>query len=132
MTKEEEIKLFNDRSGFIKHNNISIKEVTENNTILEAILTKDSLNPYGMAHGGLVFALADTSMGILSKVKTGKDAVTVNSQIDYLRPATGEKLTAVAEIIKIGKTIVVLKATIFNEQNKEVAIANSTYYVIEK
>ena len=89
MTKEEMLELakktINETPGFIRHNNMKVEEVTNEYCRMYVELTEESINPNGTAHGGLMFGLADTTMGVLART-TGRNVVTINAQIDYLRP----------------------------------------------
>ena len=118
-TIEEEVKKhFEENSGWIKHNGLQIDEITKEKVTTSVELTKNHLNPHGIAHGGLIFGLADSSMGMLASL-TGKKVVTVNSTINYLRPCGGSKLVCIAEPVKVGITLGVYKASIYNDKNEE-------------
>jgi len=55
-------------------------------------------NGHGMAHGGFVFALADTAFAYACNTE-GKPTVARQCEITFLRPArVGEELIAVAEL----------------------------------
>ena len=79
--------------GFINHNNYELVESNDKTATLKVNLGEDALNPYGVAHGGLIFGLGDTAMGVVA-YNTGKKGVTLSSTINYLKPATGEFLVA--------------------------------------
>lgn len=128
MKKEEIIRTMSE-SGFIKHNNISIVEIGENCAILKAELTDKSLNPYKIAHGGLIFGLGDTSMGVVARIN-GRSAVTQSSTISYLRPSTGQYLLAKAEMIKDGKTTCYLRTNIYDDKDILVATMDANYFYI--
>ena len=115
--------------GFFKHNNYSFIEIKENCAILKAKLNENSMNPYNMAHGGLIFGLGDMAMGTALGT-TCRKGVTLNATINYLRPATGSYLLAKAEIIKKGKTTSYLKCNIYNDKDALVATMDSNYYFI--
>lgn len=123
-------KLFVEQKGFISNNNIRVEEVKENYAKLSSTIEEKSLNPYGIVHGGLLFGLADTAMGIAAKT-TGKSAVTINSQIDYLKPGKGSKLIAIAEALKVGKTISVYKCNVYDENNELISSVTGTFYFIQ-
>lgn len=116
--------------GFIKHNNFKLEKQSNNDWCLSTELTEDSLNPYGFAHGGLIFSLADTIMG-LKIYLLGHKAVTVDANINYLKKAQGHKLYATAEVVKEGSSICVLRANIYDENNTLIAVSTSTYYFTE-
>ena len=116
--------------GFFKNNNYHIEKIDEEEIILRADLNEDSMNPYNMAHGGLIFGLGDTVMG-MTVAKDGRRAITVNANISYLHPGEGKYLLAEAKIIKKGKTICVVSANIYNDQKKLISTMESTYYYID-
>lgn len=118
-------------SGFIKHNNINIVNINKDNlcATLKADLDENSLNPYGIAHGGLIFGLGDTAMGVTAKL-TGKSAVTLSSNISYLKPAKGAFLIAKAEMIKNGKQTCYLRCNIYDEKEVLVSTMDANYFYI--
>ena len=61
---------------------------------------------------------------------TGRPAVTLNSTINYLRPAQSEYIIAKAELIKAGKTTSYLQAKIYDDQDKLIASMDANYYYI--
>ena len=129
MNKEEALKKLAEEDGFFKHNNYEIVEASENACIIKAKITKNSLNPYGIAHGGFIFGLGDTVLGMAASA-TGRPAVTLNSTINYLRPAKSEYIIAKAELIKAGKTTSYLQAKIYDDQDKLIASMDANYYYI--
>ena len=130
LTKENIIKYFDKVKGFNKHNNFHIEELTDDKVILYADIDENSMNPNNTVHGGLIFALCDTAMGTLCYA-TGTKGVTVDSNISYLKPCTGKKLKCVAIPVKIGKTIGVYKAEIYNEKDELAAISTANYMFIK-
>ena len=118
-------------SGFIGNNHYELLElVEEKNAVLKANITKKALNPYGIAHGGFVFGLGDTAMGVVAR-STGRSAVTLTANISYLKPSVGSHLIAKAEMIKNGKTACFLRCNIYNEKDVLVATMDSNYYYID-
>lgn len=130
MNIEEQLKRMETEDGFFKHNNYHIHSINEKKVVLRADLTQNSNNPYGYVHGGLIFGLTDTVMGMLAAAG-GKKAVTIDSNISYLKPGNGKYLIAEAEIIKAGKKICFLNSQVFNDKEELIATANSTYYYVK-
>lgn len=117
--------------GFIVHNHYELVESKDlESAILKVDLSEDGLNPYGVAHGGLVFGLGDTAMGVLAKT-TGRSAVTLNSTINYLKPAIGNAIFAKAELVKNGKNTCYLRCDIYNDKDVLVATMDGNYYFID-
>ncbi len=108
------------KDGFISNNNYKLIEIKDNYCKLEGTITEDSLNPYGIVHGGYIFGLADTAGGIVVST-SGRAGVTTSSTILYLRKGTGNKLTAIAKCLKSGKSIMNCEVEIFDEQDKLVS-----------
>ncbi len=115
--------------GFIKNNNYSLVELDENHVVVEGEITETSLNPYEMCHGGFVFGLCDTAAGVLT-VLGGKKALTTSSNINYINPCKGAKITCRCEAIKVGKTVGVYEAKVYNEEDTLCAVATVNYIFI--
>lgn len=124
---KEEVQL--DR-GFIFNNNYKLIEVGDNYCKLEGIITNTSLNPYGIAHGGYIFGLADTAAGIAAKT-VGRTAVTLNSHINYFKKVRGNKLIAESNCLKQGRTISTYEVFIYDEENNLIAKATIDYCYID-
>ena len=116
--------------GFFNHNNYHVVENSEDSVIIEAALTEEAMNPYGIAHGGFIFGLGDVAMGVLA-IKKGKRAVTLDANIKYLKPGRGKKLFAQGKIIKNGDNIIFLEANIYNDEEILVAKMTGTYYYLK-
>ena len=70
--------------------------------------------------------MADTAMGLLIRNTLENNYVTVNSQIDFLKPGNSKKLIAKAKIIKNGKRIIFAKAEIMDEEKNIIATCIGT------
>lgn len=119
----------NNIKGYIKANNYNVLKVENNYCEMEGIITESSMNHLGIVHGGYLFGLADTTAGIAA-MSEGRNVVTIDSNISYFKQAKGNKITAIAKPLKIGKTISVYEVTINNEQNDLLAKATITYYYL--
>lgn len=130
MSKEELIEIM-ENSSFIKNNNYKVIEIEEGKkAVLKGIITDTSNNPYNIVHGGFIFGLGDTAMGVAA-ASNGISAVTLSATINYLKPAKGEFLIAEAEVIKSGKTTCYLRANIYNDKKELVASMDSNYYYVK-
>lgn len=116
--------------GFIKNNNYSLIEADKDHVIGEALITEESLNPFGICHGGFIFGLCDSAAGALAMMD-GREAYTSSSTINYLKPCTGKKLTCYCTVIKAGKKMGVYEAKVFNEKEELCAVATVNYVYIK-
>ncbi len=117
----------NQDNGFVSYNNIVIDEIKKDYAKLHVDITKNALNPSNIAHGGLIFGLADTAMGTVAYT-TGKKAITINAQIDYLKPCKGKRITAIAEPLKVGRNVAVYRARIYTDEDVLSATVTGTFY----
>ena len=121
---------FNDKfkeiNGYDYHNNIVIDSTTADEVVAHIDLTEISYNPWQIAHGGLLFGLADISIGVLCFMNN-IEGVTINADINYLKPCK-KYVKAIAKKIKMGKTICVFNAELFNENDELAAIVTMNYF----
>lgn len=95
---------------------------------LEIPVEAKHLNPLGIVHGGVIFSLADTVMGLAINTLDA-DCVTMDAQINYIKPGkVGDVIKARGMVVKFGRKIIVTRAEIVNQKNELVAILNGTYY----
>lgn len=78
-------------------------------------------------HGGPIASFIDIVGDFAVGMMLGGPVPTINIRIDYLRPAFGDALTAVARIRTSGRTVSVADIEVLNEDSKLVAIGRGTY-----
>lgn len=88
------------------------------------------MNPHGTVHGGALYTLADTVAGTAACAH-GASCVTLDSSMEFLRPATGSTIRCVATPKKQGQTITVMQVVLTNETGKEVATGTFTFYMTQ-
>ena len=130
MNYKELIEQLETKESFSKHNNYHIEKWNKKETIIRADLTPTALNPYGNAHGGFIFGLGDMVMGLMA-ASIGKMPVTVDANINYLKPGVGEYLIASAKLIKAGKKIAFLSTDIYNDKKELVATMTGNYFYLD-
>jgi uncharacterized protein (TIGR00369 family) len=78
-------------------------------------------------HGGPIAAFIDVTGDFAIGMLAGGGVPTMNLRTDYLRPAIGGALTAVAQVRRKGKTATVVDIDVFDEENRLVALGRGTY-----
>ena len=116
--------------GFIKNNHYTLVDIKKDYCVMEALVQEESLNPYGMVHGGFLFGLADTAAGVAAR-SNGRKAVTLSSHIEYLHACHGNKIKAVVEAVKVGKSVSVYEASIYDDKDVKVAKTTIDYFYID-
>ena len=87
-------------------------------------------NPQGVAHGGLLYALADTAMGaaLYSDLGDGELCATIELKISYFAPVREGELRCTARVVNRGKRVAHLTATLLDDK-REVAQANGSFAI---
>ena len=78
-------------------------------------------------HGGPIAAFIDITGDFAIGMLVGGGVPTINLRTDYLRPAIGDALTAVARVRRTGKTAAVVDIDVADDQGKLVAIGRGAY-----
>lgn len=105
----------------------------QDTTIITVDLGEQHLNPYGVAHGSVPFAMMDTAMGgaAMTTVPDGHGVATIEMHTRFHRPAVSGRLTALATVLNAGRRIVHLEAKTHDEAGQLVASATSSFAVFE-
>lgn len=93
----------------------------------------DHLNPNGVVHGAVLFALVDTAMGksTMSVVdEPGRYCASIEVSLRFIRPAVAGRLTAVATVIKRGRNVVHLDARVTGDDERLIATAAGTFAIL--
>jgi uncharacterized protein (TIGR00369 family) len=75
----------------------------------------DLAQQHGYLHAGIVTTIADSACGYAaySLMPPETEVLSVEFKVNLLRPAKGETFLAVAEVVKAGKTLTVVRADVF-------------------
>ncbi|MFN5415806.1 MAG: PaaI family thioesterase [Flavobacteriia bacterium] len=109
--------------------NIEVLEVNLGNCRLQLEVSKQMLNGFSIAHGGITYSLADSSLAFASN-SYGFKAVSIETSISHLKKVLeNDTLTAVCSEISRGKTIGKYESKIYNQENELVAHFLGTVYI---
>ena len=78
-------------------------------------------------HGGPIAAFIDVTGDFAIGMTVGGGVPTMNFRTDFLRPAIGEFLTAVARVRRAGRTTAIVDIEVVDDENKLVALGRGTY-----
>jgi len=108
--------------------NLQFIHAEEGTTTFELEHRSDFVNAYGIMHGGIVALLADTAMGTAYGTYFNTDVVfkTIEMKINFIRPVSQGKITAIGKVIHKGSRIGVVEAEIWSSEKKLVAKAQGT------
>lgn len=91
-------------------------------------ISEDMLNGFNIAHGGILFSIADTALAFAAAT-TGNTALSIDNSISFTRKAVlGDVLTASCESINETRKTGLYLVTIHNQEKKTVACMKGTVY----
>lgn len=104
-----------DKAPFITLLGVRLIDVGEGRVATEVDVTEQLRQQHGFVHAGVVTTLADhTAGGAASTViGDGQSVLTAGFSIHLLRPAAGETLRCVGEVVKAGRTLIVAQADVW-------------------
>ncbi|PTM59923.1 PaaI family thioesterase [Desmospora activa] len=94
------------------------------------LVTDELKNRYQILHGGMTTTFIDTAMASTVFQEVGQDrrSVTLDLNVSFLKPALEGWLTANTQLIKKGRTIIVMETKVKDEQEKLIARASGTFF----
>ena len=108
---------------------IKLAQIDSGTATLKMPVRKQLTQNHGVVHGGAMASLIDsaTAFAIISLLEPQEKVTTVDLTISYLRPVTKGKLSCVAKVVRSGRRLLVVSAEVFDDAQKLVATALSTY-----
>jgi uncharacterized protein (TIGR00369 family) len=116
------------RANFIRDLGIRLGKVGVGTCETSLIVEERLRQQHGFVHGGVIATLADhTAGGAARSVSGTRDVLTIEFKINYLRPATGDRLRCTASVLRAGKSAIVAEALVFaNNAGGEQLVAKLT------
>lgn len=94
-------------------------------------VSPDHMNPHGVVHGAVLYALADTGMGaaLYPSLAPGETCATIEIKISYFRPVRAGRVVCRTETLNRGRTIANLESRLYVD-GRLVAQANGNYAIL--
>lgn len=132
MTDERKRQLLDlalDAEPFDVHNHIRIVDVDDGWAKVELEIHPESLNHWGIPHGGILFTLSDVACGMSILTVRAEACVTVNGTIDCINAGpTSGKLTAIGKVRKVGGKMAFCDSEIFDDSGKLITAGHTVMY----
>ncbi|WP_071394995.1 PaaI family thioesterase [Bacillus tuaregi] len=111
---------------------VEYKKIDEDNLELRLLIKDLFINSAGVVHGGVISSLADVAMtNLIPANEDGiQQALTVDLNVSFFKPATGTYLIAHAHIEKQGRTLIHTECSIYNDKQELVAKSKAILYCI--
>ena len=102
---------------------LEYKKIDDENVPIRLPVQDPFINSAGVIHGGIISSLADVAVSNLIPADADgvQQAVTVDLNVSFLKPATGTYLLAKAKMEKKGRTLLHTECSIYNDQQELVA-----------
>ena len=128
----EKIKLFfKEKKDFSKNIGIELIEVYLGYAKAKLKITEFHLNQAGVAHGGVIFTLADFAFAVASN-SFGKVSLAINATISFIHAGKlGDELIAEAKLVDESNRLGTYEIVITNK-NKKIALFTGTVYKTKK
>jgi acyl-CoA thioesterase len=121
-----------DNDAFSQLLGMEIKTLELGYCQLTCPVTAQTTNGFGIAHGGLTYALADSALAFASNSR-GFQCVSIDTQIAHLaKVQRGDHLTASCTELHRGKRTGVYEVRIENQDHRLVAYFKGTVFVSEQ
>jgi acyl-CoA thioesterase len=132
MTPREIVnKMFNN-DAFSQWLGISVEEISAGKSVLSMTVRAEMTNGFGIAHGSITYALADSALAFASN-SHGRQSVSVDTSINHIESLkAGDRITATAienalknkfgfytvEIKKEDKVVALFKGTVYRSDKE--------------
>lgn len=120
------------RSPYFSLLSMKIKELEWGSSVLEVELEEKHLQPFGYVHGGAIASVMDaaTFWAVFPQVKDGMGLTTVEIKVNFLAPVREGRLVVKGRCIKIGKTLALGDATIYDAKGNLLAHGTATMMIV--
>lgn len=124
----------NEKQSFVNALGGKIEEIESGKAVL-SLKKQDWLTQHlGYFHGGVVTTLADSAGGAaaVTVVPENYQVVTSELTMHFLRPAVGDEIIATAEVIKAGKQLIIVEASVTDKATRKlIAKATGTWIPVK-
>jgi uncharacterized protein (TIGR00369 family) len=116
------------RGGWAEPYGVTVAEVEEGHVVLQFEASEKHHQPNGVVQGGVLTAIADAAMGMagMTVQEMGWANTTIELKINFLRPVIRGLVKAEARVVRAGRTVIFLEATVLNAEGKVAAVASSS------
>jgi acyl-CoA thioesterase len=120
------------RDEFSRWLGLEAVEVSPERSVCRMTVREEMVNGLGVAHGAIVFALADSAFAFACNTH-GRITVSIENSITYPAPVrVGDVLTAVAEAEARSRRLGYFRVVVTNQSGATVALFRGTAYATDR
>jgi acyl-CoA thioesterase len=118
--------------GFQKVIGLDVYQRADGMSRARITIGDEHMNPHGVVHGAVIYALADTGMGaaLYTRLDEAESCATIEIKIAYIASAREGELECETRLISKGRRVAFLESEVRSE-GKLVAKAMGTFAVFE-
>lgn len=119
------------RQGFLTTLGAALTQVLPGEVRIEMPMRADLSQQHGYLHAGVVTSLIDTACGYaaLSLMPPDSEVLTVEFKVNFLAPASGERVIAVGQVLRRGRRVTACQGraiTVSGDEEQTVAAMLAT------
>lgn len=131
-TPEAIVAVMLEKDAFSNWMGMTVRSIGPGHCTLSCVVSEQMLNGFGIAHGGITYALSDSALAFASN-SHGRQCVSIETSIAHIKAVQlHDTLTAACTEIRNGKTIARYVAEVTNQHGELVARFNGTVFRTEK
>ena len=119
------------KNPFMDYNHVRLEESADGRAVCTLTLRPESRNPYGYAHGGAIYTIADDVAGYAAHTD-GRHHVTQSSNLYFLSNQRTGTLTGRAEVRRRGRTTCLVEVTVTGEDGTLIAAGSFVYFCVDR
>jgi len=118
--------------AFSRWMGVKVLEVGKGSCMLEMTVREEMLNGFGILHGGVSYAFADSALAFASN-SHGRLSVALSNSMSYPAPAVvGDVISATAVELTLGYRTASYDITLINQKNEQIGLFRGTVYRTSK
>ena len=119
------------KNAFTAHNFYELEIMEKDRAVYRLNIRPESLNPYGMVHGGALYTMADDAAGSAAHTD-GRHYVTQNGSLHFLKNQGSGTIRAEGRVRRRGKATCLVEVDITNESGELLATGQFSYFCIDQ
>ncbi len=132
MSPKEIVNKMMEKDEFSRWLGISVLEISNGKCTLELKVTKEMLNGFHIAHGGISYSISDSALAFASN-SYGQHCVSIETGISHLKPVKeNDILRAECTEINRGKSIGLYEVKTYNQNRELVSYFKGTVKILRE
>jgi len=120
-------------SPYFRLISLRIPEITMGSSRVQLSVEEKHLQPWGRVHGAVYAALVDVASfwAVYTQIPEGFGLTTAELKLNYLAPVSSGELIGHGKSIKVGKTLSLGEASVYDENDRLLAHGTATLIALD-